>query len=346
MRDHGPHDGESGKRGGIDGARPRLLQVGVADGQRTPQPVGGLGPLRRAIEIALGGELAQKPGNRRRRPRRIALFRDEGTRRRPCFERGNDSEIAHETQKHVHRESVEMLGAEDEARGEERADVGIGNAGQQLRQLLGARGHGAGLYVGRPGLRLAGTSVNWSADRRFDEGKPPSVGRVPAGGDGAAGRRQGAARRDPRLRWRRRRAGRADARRGPAPEPGRAEEPRRLFAADADGARTDARLLGDVHDGARSGRARDLRLSQAQPGRPRADLRRRGRDDGEGPVRQVERGGPGPRRGAALLGRRAVALLPAAAPAALSRCSIRSARSPFWASSSPSAPGSHRRARR
>ena len=53
-----------------------------------------------------------------------------------------EPELPDEPQEHVDREAVEVLGAENEVRREERPDLRIGNAGEQLGQLFRARRHG------------------------------------------------------------------------------------------------------------------------------------------------------------------------------------------------------------
>ncbi len=322
MLGHGPHDRE--RRGATTGPSrgpgPPRGRGRLPAGDRAG---GSAAPARHPRPTPLRGSPPRRASGRTSRAARRRAARNRGQRAAlrsvvPPAQVFIEPELAHEPQEHVDREAIELLRAEDEVRREESPDLRIGNAGQQVGQLFRARRHGWILReTTDEGLRspcfehqsrslVAGP---WSTLKLVGQMKR----RFLCGSDAARsfprpGASTARASRDPRLRRRGRGGRRADAGGGPAAAPRGAQETGRLLAADADRAGADARFLGDLHDGPRSGRPRDLRLPEARPGRPRADLRGRRRNDGADPLRQVEPGRPRPRRGARLLDRGGPAL--------------------------------------
>jgi hypothetical protein len=141
--DHRAHHGEGGEASRVGRPGERLGPVRVAHGQRLAQPVLRLRVRPDAVQVPLGRELAQEPGERSGRSRRIGLRLEEAADGRPLAKSRSQVELAHQTQQQVHGEAVEVLGAEDEGGGEEGTDVRVRDPRQKLRQLFGARRHAA-----------------------------------------------------------------------------------------------------------------------------------------------------------------------------------------------------------
>ena len=117
-------------------------RVGIARGKGRPGAVDGFLPRPLRREIPLGGELAEEPGKRNLGARRVPLLRGDARHGRPAGQRLREPEPMDEPQDHAGREAVEVLGAQDELRREERPDLRVRDAGEERPQVLGARRHG------------------------------------------------------------------------------------------------------------------------------------------------------------------------------------------------------------
>ncbi len=149
--DHRVHDGKRGPGTGLDRPGARLGRVGIAGRQRIPGAVHRPAVLAIGLEVGVGGELVEKPADRDLGARGPAARADDARRGRARAELLLEVERVHEAQDRLDRETVELLRAEDELVGEERADRGVRDACEQRVEFLRPLHHGRILVRPRAG---------------------------------------------------------------------------------------------------------------------------------------------------------------------------------------------------
>ena len=151
--DHRAHHREGGQRARIDRARLRLGAVGVAGRQR---PAGAVdaGPHRAGVAVSSRyPSAASLARNHAMGTRPAARSRARATmlpRPTPRVERGFEAELVDEPEDRVERETVEVLGAEDELVREERRGSPVGDSREQRVEVFGPRRHAADCSAAGP----------------------------------------------------------------------------------------------------------------------------------------------------------------------------------------------------
>ena len=148
--DHRADDRKGRHRPGIDRAGPGLLAIRIARRKRAARAVNGRRPFPRDVQVSGRLELSEEPADRDLGARREAPLGHQRPGRDAAGKVPIEPELVAEAEHELDRESIEVLGAQDELGRKEGPDRAIRYPREERLQVLGPRRHARILVRSEP----------------------------------------------------------------------------------------------------------------------------------------------------------------------------------------------------